>query len=295
MTPAPRLEARGLRKAYNVPVLEDFEFRLAAGEVHALVGSNGAGKSTFARILCGMTEADGGAMFLDGRPYSPSSRRAASAAGVVMVLQELGIIPTLSVAENLCFDHMPQRYGLIDRVELRRRAKAALELVGLGQLDPELPAGRLGLGKQQLVEIAAALAQDCRLLILDEPTAALTATESEELFQRIRDLQGKGVGILYISHRMDEIRRIAERVTVLRDGRHIATHQASAIEIPVLINQMAGRTMSQAAARPGARSTNCVALDVRGLCAGPEVQEITLAVRKGEVVGIAGPVGSGCH
>lgn len=291
--PTPRLEARGLRKAYNGPVLTDFNFTLAPGEVHALVGSNGAGKSTFARIICGMTPADGGELLLDGRPFSPTSKRAASAAGVVMVLQELNIISTLSVAENICFDRLPQRLGLIDRVELRRRATAALTLVGLGQLDPDLSAGRLGLGQQQLVEIAAALAQDCRLLILDEPTAALTATEADELFSRVRDLRAKGVGILYVSHRMDEIRRIADRVTVLRDGRHIATHDAADVEMPVLISQMAGRSLAESAGRHQRSASKSVALEVRRIRAGAAVQGVDLTVHAGEVVGIAGLVGSG--
>jgi ribose transport system ATP-binding protein len=290
---APRLEARDLRKAYNVPVLTGFDFALAPGEVHALVGSNGAGKSTFARIVCGMTPADGGELLLDGRPFAPASKRAATAAGVVMVLQELSIIPTLNVAENISFGRLPQRFGLIDRVELRRRATAALSLVGLGKLDPEVAAGRLGLGQRQLVEIAAALAQECRLLILDEPTAALTATEADELFARVRDLRAKGVGILYVSHRMDEIRRIADRVTVLRDGRHIATHAAARIELPVLVGQMAGRAMAESVGQRRALGTGGLALDVRGIRAGPAVQGVDLAVRAGEVVGIAGLVGSG--
>lgn len=289
----PRLEARGLRKAYNVPVLTDFDFALAPGEVHALVGGNGAGKSTFARIICGMTPADGGELLRDGQPFAPASKRAASAAGVVMVLQELSIIATLSVAENICFDRLPQRFGLIDRAELRRRATAALSLVGLGHLDPDVPAGRLGLGQQQLVEIAAALAQDCRLLILDEPTAALTTTEAEELFTRMRDLRAKGVGIIYVSHRMDEIRRIADRVTVLRDGRHIATHEAARLEMPVLISQMAGRAVAESSVRRQSPESGSVALEVRGIRAGAAVQGIDLAVHAGEVVGIAGLVGSG--
>ncbi len=289
----PQLEARRLSKAYNAPVLQDFDFTLQPGEVHALVGSNGAGKSTFSRIVCGMTPADGGDLFLGGQPYVPRSKMAAAAAGIVMVLQELSIIPTLTVAENLFLDRLPQHWGFIDRSKLRQQAAIALGRVGLGQLDPDLPAERLGVGQQQLVEIAAALDQDCRVLILDEPSAALTATETEELFSRIRDLQAKGVGIIYISHRMDEIRRIADRVTVLRDGRRIATHAAAGVDFKVLVSQMAGREAASGRAGRRTARTASAALEVRGLQAGKAVRGVDLKVQAGEVLGIAGLVGSG--
>ena len=310
-----RLEARGLHKRYNVPVLTDFDFTLAPGEVHALVGSNGAGKSTFARILCGLTPASAGTLRLDGEPYTPTSKAQATANGVVMVLQELNLIPTLSVAENLGFEDLPSRFGFIDRPELRRRAQAALKLVGLGHIDPDQPAGELGVGQQQLVEIAAALTRECRMLILDEPSAALTATETEELFARIRDLQAKGVAIIYVSHRMDEIRRIADRVTVLRDGRHIATHPAKELDVNELIREMAGHAqVIKTANRAGSRRkgsnakvkdssksltfafdplSSGIAFAVRGLCAPPLLRDISLEVHAGEIVGIAGLVGAG--
>jgi len=293
VTVVPQLEVRGLCKAYTVPVLRDFDFALRAGEVHALIGSNGAGKSTFSRIVCGLTPADGGELFIEGKPYAPHSKPAAIRAGVVMVLQELSIIPTLTVAENLLFDRLPQRWGLIDRTALRRHATTALSRVGLTNLDPDLPAGHLGVGQRQLVEIAAALDQDCRILILDEPSAALTATETTELFTRIRDLQAKGVGIIYISHRMDEIRRIADRVTVLRDGQHIATHEAAHLDFPVLISQMTGGARISTATTRHSSITRTAALEVRGLQAGKSVQAVNLTVHAGEILGIAGLVGSG--
>lgn len=288
-----RLEARGVHKRYNVPVLTDFDFTLRAGEVHALVGSNGAGKSTFARILCGLTPAHAGTLQLDGEPYVPASKAHATASGIVMVLQELNLIPTLSVAENLGFENLPARFGFIDRRELRTRARAALALVGLDRVDPDQPAGELGVGQQQLVEIAAALTRECRVLILDEPSAALTATETEELFARIRDLQAKGVAVIYVSHRMDEIRRIADRVTVLRDGRHIATHAAKDLDIDELIREMAGHAQVIKSRARVSTTTAEVALAVDDLHAPPLLHNINLKVHAGEIVGIAGLVGAG--
>jgi ribose transport system ATP-binding protein len=291
---AKRLQVKGLWKSYNVPVLKDFDFTLEAGEVHALVGGNGAGKSTFARILCGLTHRNAGGCFLDGAPYAPRSKQEATKAGVIMVLQELNVISTLSVAENLFFDRLPHHWGVIDRRRLRDEARTALDRVGLKDLDPDLRVARLGVGTQQLVEIAAALAQDCRVLILDEPSAALTATESEELFRRIRGLQNNGVGIIYVSHRMDEIRRIADRVTVLRDGRCTGSHKARAVRNSTLFEEMAGKTEPrQAAPRPSLLPGTRVVLDVREIQAGDRVNGVSFKVRAGEVLGIAGLVGAG--
>src|SRR2546421_531774 len=207
---ASLLEVSGLHKSYNVPVLSDFSFELRAGEVHALIGSNGAGKSTFARILCGLTTANSGDILFKGHPHAPRSKREAEHAGIVMVLQELNVIGSLSVAENIFLSRLPQRAGFVRFGQLHEDAGQALARVGLNDLDPATPAGRLGVGQQQLVEIAGALAQNCRLLILDEPTAALTDPEIDRLFGNIRQLQADGVGIIYISHRLEEIRLTAK-------------------------------------------------------------------------------------
>jgi ribose transport system ATP-binding protein len=288
----PLLRATGLQKSYSVPVLTDFSFELARGEVHALVGSNGAGKSTFARILCGLTQPEGGDMQIDGQLYAPRSKREGEHAGIVMVMQELNVIGTLTVAENIFLSRLPHRAGFVRFGLLKEMAGQALVRVGLTDLDPTTPAGQLGVGHQQLVEIAGALAQNCRLLILDEPTAALTDPEIERLFANIRLLQAEGVGIVYISHRMDEIRRISDRVTVLRDGRRVATHKAAEVTPPELVREMVGHDLPErksAAERPA----GAVALRVRNLRAGERVRDVSFEVRRGEILGLAGLIGSG--
>ena len=275
-----------------MPVLVDFDFTIRSGEVHALVGGNGAGKSTFARILSGLEHRDGGELFLDGQAYSPGSRAEAQRAGIVMVLQELNIIPTLSVAENLFFDCLPHRWGWIRRKRLMNEAVGALERVGLGHLPPDQKVESLGIGHRQMLEIAAALARDCRILILDEPTAALTNREIDELFLRIRKLRERGVGILYISHRMEEIRMIADRVTVLRDGRVIATHPASGLDLSKVFEEMVGRKVAQGRERVDRGASGPVVLSAKGVCA-EGVRDVDIEVREGEILGLAGLVGAG--
>jgi ribose transport system ATP-binding protein len=286
------LEATGLNKSYSTPVLTDFSFQLAAGEVHALVGSNGAGKSTFARILCGLTRADGGEITLAGAAHRPASKREAEEAGVIMVLQELNVIGTLTVAENIFLSRLPSRFGFVQFGRLNEMAREALKRVGLPQLDPGTPARELGVGHQQLVELAGGLAQNCRVLILDEPTAALTDPEIDRLFENIRRLRAQGVAILYISHRMDEIRRIADRVTVLRDGRRIATHPAAEVTPAELVREMVGHDLPARQAE-SQRARGPKALVVKHLAAGSLVKDVSFELRAGEIVGLAGLIGSG--
>lgn len=289
----PLLEIRGLNKAYNVPVLVDMDLSILKGEVHALIGSNGAGKTTLAKVVCGLTRFDSGTLSLDGRSYVPGSKREATEAGVVMVLQELNILPTLTIAENLFFHRLPHTSGVIRAKQLTEMAGKALQTVHLEHLDPSIRAGDLGIGQQQLIEIAAALAQDCRLLILDEPTAALTDPEIETLFFQIRRLKAKGVGILYISHRMDEIFRIADRATVLKDGRSIATHETGAVDTRTLVMQMAGRDVWTHVDTDRAEMGWETVLETRNLCSAPVVRDVSLDAHRGEILGIAGLVGSG--
>jgi ribose transport system ATP-binding protein len=260
--------------------------------VHALLGANGAGKSTLARIVCGLTAPDAGRMTLGGDPYAPASKRDAERAGVHIIHQELRALDTLSVAENLFLDGLPNRWGIVDRRALHTNARAALELVGLSELDPATPLGQLGIGRRQLVEIAGALARPCRVLILDEPTAALTAPEIDTLFAHLDRLRREGVGLVYISHRMAEIQRIADRVTVLRDGRIVATRASAELSADDAVRLMVGGEWSNAGAR-ARRAAGKVALRVEDLCAGDRVRGVSFEVHRGEILGLAGLVGSG--
>lgn len=291
--PIPRLQARCVCKAFAVPVLVEFDFELASGEVHALVGSNGAGKSTFANILSGLVAADSGAILLDGRPHAPPTLADAQARGVVLVQQELNILPTLSVAENLFLDRLPHRFGTVQFAALHAQARVAMQRVGLGQIDVAAPAGTLGVGQRQLVEIARALARQCSVLILDEPTAALTEPEIACLFENIRRLQSAGVGVIYVSHRMDEIRRIADRVTVLRDGRRVATHAATTATVDQLVGEMVGHALPPREASGTCGTRRAVALEVNNLVAGERVRGASFSVHGGEILGLAGLIGSG--
>lgn len=274
-------------------MLRGLDFDVAPGEIHALVGGNGAGKSTFSKIIAGLEARDSGEVQLDGEAFAPASRRAAQAAGVVMVLQELSVLPTLSVCENLFLADLPRRWGgRIDQPRLRAGARRALDRVGLTTVDPEVSAATLGVGQQQLVEIAAGLALECRLLILDEPTAALTGAEIATLFALLRDLRSKGTSILYISHRLDEIGLLADRVSVLRDGQLVATLPARETTREQLITLMAGVAADSGAAA-ATRTPGELVLRVMGLHAGAAVRGVSLDLHAGEIVGLGGLVGAG--
>lgn len=291
--PKPLLSIRNLGKRFGtVTALARIDLDLHPGEVHALVGENGAGKSTLSKIICGILPADEGTMSLSNQAYTPANRRQAEAHGIRMVMQELNLIPTLTVAENLFLDRLPHQYGFIQRNTLRRQAQAALQKVGLESIAPETPVTQLGIGQQQMIEIAAGLARQCQLLILDEPTAALTHPEIEQLFARIHELRKDGVAIVYISHRMVEISRIATKISVLRDGRLITTRNAKGFELTDIVQCMVGRdtqdTPSLAPSSPGP-----LALRVRKLKALPSVQEANLDLHQGEILGVAGLMGSG--
>ncbi len=287
------LRVSALGKAYGpVTVLADVDFDLRAGEVHALVGENGAGKSTLSRIIAGLTALDRGQLEFKGQPYAPANRKDAERQGVSMVMQELNLIPTLSIAENLFLDCLPNRWGWIDRARLRSESQVLLERVGLGGLDPDLPVSRLGVGQQQLVEIARSLWRRCEVLILDEPTAALTDPEVELLFTQIQGLRGAGAGIVYISHRLEEIQRLADRISVLRDGRLVGTRAVSEVSLDEIVRLMVGRDLD-AETLHEPRTVGSVALSVRGLTCAGRVRDVSFEVRQGEILGFAGLMGSG--
>ncbi|WP_299460579.1 sugar ABC transporter ATP-binding protein [uncultured Gimesia sp.] len=291
-----RLTVRDLSKDYVVRVLDGVQFELRAGEIHALLGANGAGKSTLCKIIAGLIPATSGTMTLNGVPYSPADKRFAESQGVQIVQQELNLIPTLSVAENLLLGRYPQRWGIIDRRALHAQARVALDRFGLTEIRTDRSAGSLGVGQQQMLEIAAALDRNCELLILDEPTAALSAGETERLFQRLAELRKQGVGIIYISHRLDEIAKIADRLTVLRDGKYVSTHAVSEFQpIERVIDLMTGETQAALHALQNHRSytTERTMIRVAGMSRAPAVRDVSFSVRAGERYGIAGLVGSG--
>ena len=287
------LQTRKLAKAYASPVLTDINFELRAGEVHALVGENGAGKSTLCNIIAGLRQADSGEIILQGKPYHPQSKKDAELHGVRIVLQELSLIDNLTVAENLFLDHLPNRMGWIDGGRLAGAARAALDKVGLADLDHNVTVRQLGIGQKQLVEIAAGLSQECRLLILDEPTAALTAADVQRLFIQVRKLQEAGVAVIFISHHLEEVQEISDRVSVLRDGRLVSVKERGTYELHDIIRSMVGRELGEAAHRPTTASSGRVAFRVEGLRAPPVVHDVTFDVRAGEILGFAGLMGSG--
>ena len=276
------LRARGISRSFpGVQALAGVDFDLRAGEVHALVGENGAGKSTLARIIAGVARQDAGQMELNGQPYSPGSRAHAEARGVRMVMQELHLIENLTVAENIFIEKLPNRFGIVDYGKLNGAAIQIMEQVGLADIDPATPVRSLGIGQQQMVEIAAGLSRQCRILALDEPTASLTENETELLFAQIERLKAEGVGIIYISHSIEEVLRIADRVSVLRDGHRISTGAADELSPSDIIRMMVGRDLEHEQLRHAGRAGE-VALRVSGLNLG-----------RGEGRGVFGLMGSG--
>ena len=291
-TPSVLLAGGGLGKTYATPVLAGVDFELRAGEVLALTGENGAGKSTLSKIVAGLVAPTAGTMTLAGQPYAPASRKDAERQGVRMVMQELSLVPTMSVAENLLLDRLPNRFGFIRRDALNDAAARQMALIGLQDIDPRMPVGQLGVGYQQMVEIARSLVGQCRLLILDEPTATLTARETEHLFRQIALLKQRGVGIVYISHRLDELQRVADRVMVLRDGRHIDTHPMRDLTQADIVRSMVGHDVHEGLDRDR-RPAGKPAMRVRGMTRGSVVRDVDFDLHAGEVLGLAGLVGSG--
>lgn len=292
MTRPLLLQTTNLSKHYpGVRALDGVDFDLRAGEVHVLFGENGAGKSTLISLLAGASSPSHGEMAVCGEPVHFSGVHDARSKGISAVFQEFSLVPTLTVAQNLCLGDEPKRAGLIDQIALLRRAKVMLSDLGF-EIDANVWVVGLSRAQQQMVEIAKGLRGQVTVLILDEPTASLTEQETQSLFKLIHRLKSQGVGIVYISHRMQEISLIADRITVLRDGKKICTVNARDTTPDQLITLMSGRAIEQI--YPHIRSCpGKTLLEVMGLCTKGGVNNASITVRRGEVVGIAGLVGCG--
>ena len=291
----PLVRIRDLSKSFSgVQALAGVQFELRAGEVHALMGENGAGKSTLMKVLSGVYQRDGGEILLDGRPVDIASPRAAQALGIQIIHQELNLMSHLSAAQNIFIGREPRgRFGIVlDEKKLNARAAAIFERMHLA-LDPRTPIGELTVAGQQMVEIAKALSFDSRVLIMDEPTAALNNAEIAELFRIIRQLKEQGVGIVYISHKMDELKQISDRVTVMRDGQYIGTVPTAGTPMETIISMMVGRALSSTPEAPPDTSKNPVVMEVRGLTRGHAVKDVSFSLRRGEILGLAGLMGAG--
>ncbi|MGJ6963472.1 sugar ABC transporter ATP-binding protein [Streptosporangium sp. G11] len=288
------LELRGVRKDYGgVEVLHGVDLVGHPGEVLAVVGANGAGKSTLIRILAGAQPMSAGEMWMDGERVELRSPHDAHARGIRTVYQELTLVPQLSVTENLLMGHFPKRRGgLIDWAAAHARAGELLESIGFGAIDPRTVAGRLTVARQQMVEIAKALVDEPRVLVLDEPSAVLAGSDLESLFALIRRLQERGVLVVYVSHRLAEVLELATSIVVIKDGRIVETTEPARTDENELIRLMAGRRLEQI--YPDRRAGHGeVRLSVSGLTRGGEFEDVSFSVRSGEIVGLFGLVGSG--
>jgi len=291
------LELRGIDKHFpGVLALKDAQFDVHRGEVHALIGENGAGKSTLIKIISGVYQPDKGEIWLDGKPVAFSNPRESHSAGIATIYQELGLYPELSVAENIFMGHAPKtrRFGFetIDWEAMERSATALLADLNIDNLDVGAKVGALNVGNRQRVEIAKALSLDAQILIMDEPTAALTESDVEQLFSIVRLLRERGVSIIYISHRLNEVFELADRVTVLRDGEYIGTQAVPETSEAELISMMVGRTIENLFPKQAA-AIGDVVLEARNLHRPPLTRDVSFSVRAGEIVGMAGLVGSG--
>ena len=289
------LAMEGIEKRFpGVHALKQCRFDLRSGEVHALVGENGAGKSTMMKILTGVYSRDGGTIVYNDQSIEPSSPKETQDMGICIVHQELNLMPDLTVAQNIFVGREPKMLGglLIDEGKLRKDTEELFKMMNLN-IDPTEKTANLSVAKQQMVEIAKALSFDSKILIMDEPTASLTDSEIVELFRIINDLREKGVGIVYISHRMDEIKQISDRVTVMRDGEYIDTVDAKTTSIDEIISLMVGRTIFEPPKEQSCCTSDEVVLEVKNLCSGKAVKDVSFQLKKGEILGFAGLMGAG--
>lgn len=288
------LQMKDIEKHFSgVHALKSVQFELRAGEVHALMGENGAGKSTLVKVLCGIYKRDGGEITYFHEPVNFANIAESQKAGISVIHQELNMMNHLTVAQNIYIGREPKKGIMIDDKKMERDAEELFRKIGV-HINPSVQLGTLTVGKQQMVEIAKAISHDCKLLVLDEPTAALTQPEVEELFKIMNDLKKKGIGMIYISHRMDEINRISDRVTVMRDGEYVNTVNTAETTKDDIVKMMVGRVVYGDKKEMSSVPENApVVLEVKNLNAGKEVRDVSFKLRRGEILGFAGLMGAG--
>jgi ribose transport system ATP-binding protein len=288
-----QISMKGINKSFaGNPVLKNAEFNLADGEIHALVGENGAGKSTLMKILTGVYTRDSGEVLVDGNPVNFSHPKEAEAAGIIFIYQEINAMPDLSVTENMFIGReVHKRFGVLDEAEMGRQAEDILQRLGV-KIPVKKAMGDLSIGQQQMVEIAKALLVNAKVLILDEPTAAMTLEETKTLFRVLKELKKKGVSSIYISHRMEEIFEICDRVTVLRDGQFIGTQQIGETDMNSLIKMMIGREIGEHFPVRHCSIGETV-LQIDNFTRSGTFQDVSFSVRAGEVLGVSGLMGAG--
>lgn len=297
-TQAPLLEVRGVSKRFGATqALNDVSFDLRPGEVHALMGENGAGKSTLMKIISGNYAPDTGSIHMLGEQVVMASPRDAMTAGVGIIHQELNTFPEMTVAENLAVGNEPNRAGVLNRRQMLVDARNKLDHVGATGINPKTPIGRLSVGMQQMVEIARAMAEDVKVLVLDEPTAALSTSESNQLFELIREMRERGMGLIYISHRMEEVWHLADRVTVFRDGNLVGTRDMratgpDAVRPNDIVKMMVGRDVDDLYGHER-HELGDVRLEVEELTDGADIGPVSFSVRGGEIVSMVGLIGAG--
>ena len=288
----PRLSVTGLTKSYAAPVLRDVRLRIRPGRIHGLVGENGAGKTTLARVIAGLTQPDAGSMELDGAPWRPRNPADALDGGIAFCAQELSLIDDLSVADNLALHGATSGFRRIRRRHAAARARRWLDLVGLSRIGPQALVGSLSLAERQLVEVARALAADCRMLILDEPTSALTVMQSERLHAILKRKARAGCSVVYISHRLGDVLALCDEVSVLRDGEVVATRASTAWDERGIIRAMVGEESTAVDARRGGYD-GALALAVDSLRSSELTHPVSFSCRRGEILGLFGLDGSG--
>ena len=287
-------EFRNVTKKFpGVVALNSIHLEIERGEIHILVGENGAGKSTLIKLLCGIFKADGGSILYNGKPYAPQKPLDAINAGVSCVYQEFNLLEYMSVAENIFFQKLPQHRGIVDYKALYADTKKLLAEVGLPDLSPKTNVEVLGIAQKQLVEIAKAVSRKCRVLILDEPTATLTPPEIEKLFAIIGKLKQQGVTIIYISHRLQEIKQIGDRLSVLRNGNYIGTWNVKDLSVDEIVSKMVGRDIDSNYPFLTDSPVGNEMMRVRDLKNSTSPEGVSFSVRKGEILGVAGLIGSG--